>query len=327
MVNDTDHFVATMGWNLFHDRRIGAKRFQQFADRAAAVSNRLSDSSRIKDAVQDYHVRFVQEELNPSFLSSENDNNFHDASGALGAPHHSKLLIRVLNLSGMHSVFERACLDGVPEFSDYDRSTGSPRRRLARTDWLDLKLKEFLAQPTLGYQVARLDSHPILAALLKFMSANRTAFPFEPAWVSLWSDFRDHDWHSPKRWHELVGLRPPQQDAWFLLLRYPARFAGRMVRPTQLDGGWYPQHFPVPPSALVGHTMEMNHARRLSRPLPEYIHQQIDHSSKHLFALGRVSAPFSSGALVPPQRRHYGVLAQHYRDTTAWTGLVHPAFR
>ncbi len=328
MVGDPDHKVATIGWNLFHDRRIDNYRFGQFENRLLQTRNMVTDGSAMEAAINDYHISRVQEAPNPDFLSSANKDNFHDGSGVLNMLHHNKLLVRVLNLSGLHRVFELARGRGVREFANYDlATTKSSSHRLARTDWLDQQFADFMANPSLGYDGRRLGGNLLLSSLLNFINISRARTPFEPAWVTLWSEFRDRDWQPPERWHSFVGLEPPQSPTWLLLLRYPVRLVGKLVRPTQLEGGWYPQHFPVPPSALVGHTMEMNPAWPPVPPLPEFIHQQIDHAPDHLFALGRVDALGSIPSLKLPQKRHYGVLEGQYRDTLTWTEHPHPAFR
>jgi hypothetical protein len=276
MANEPDHTIATMGWNLLHDFRISSARFQQFADRLSLTGNSATDGPSMGNAIGDYHRSRVQRTPDPDFLSPANSNNFLGESG-LPTLHPDKQLVRVLNLSGMHFVFQAAQAAGIPEFLDYDRSTTRSGHRLARTAWLDRQFAEFVNAPERGRMPERLRANPLLNALTRHLNASRHSSHYEPAWVTLWSDFQKRDWQRPERWSKLVGLTSPSEASWLLLLRYPVRQAGRLVRPTQLDSGWYPEHFPIPPSALTGHAMEMDGTRPDALPLPEFIHQQIDH--------------------------------------------------
>jgi hypothetical protein len=332
MEGDPNDEVATIGWNLFHDHRINAARFGQFTARLLRSRISIIDSQTMRRAIEDYHECCVQRAPNaetpiPHFLSRENSENFHDGVGALTPPHSNKQLVRVVNLTLMHSVFQSARLNRVSEFATYDLPTSRTGTRSSRTAWLDWQFADFIRNPDFAYNQDRLKRNSVLTALLQFVNNTRHTSPYEPAWTTLWSAFRDNDWRSPERWHKLVGLRPPQEPSWLLLLRYPVRLAGTLIRPTQLDGGWYPQHFPVPPSATVGHAMEMDFTRSLASPLPEYLHEQIDHEPEHLFALGRLHGPFASTSLMAPQQRHTAVLEREYSDAVGWAKHRHPCFR
>jgi hypothetical protein len=317
MLANADHEVATMGWNLLHDHRVSIPRFQEFEHCAAAIPLLIADPLSLQDAVNQYCDRRVHLTFSPDFLSSSlNSNNFHGRHDLLPALHGSKLLIRVLNLGRLDSVFRRAKHDGVAEFADYGASPS--------VDWLDKRLKEFAIHPA-HLDRNRLEKHGFLAALLDYINVSRKTGPYQPVWATVWSEFSRLDWQQPERWPALLGVRPSASPTWLLLLRYPVRQAGRLVRPTQLDSGWYPEHFPTPHSATTGHPMELDATRPERFLLPEYIHQQIDHFPDHLVGCARVPG-VAKPDLRPPQRRHFGMLNNKYTDVGMWVRQKHPAF-
>ncbi len=328
LLSEPDHSRATMGWNLYHDRRISSQRFQQFSNRLIERGIAIDDVTQatIEDDIGDYHENRVCKTDNPEFLDpSFNANNLYTSSGPLVLPHGNTYLIRVFDLRKLHKVFE-AGQGSVPEFADYNRLTSkSPHRRLSHTDWLDTRLSDFKRKPEFGFDQTRLQRNRFLIALLDFMNVYRKKHPFEPAWATRWSIFNAMNWHSPERWQRLVGVWPNQHDTWLLLLRYTVREVGLLVRPTQLDGGWYPPHFPVPAVTRPGHAMETDASQPPCTPLFEYIHQQIDHTPGHLFACGRAVA--ESVSLPPAQRRHLNLLEQCYPETIKNVERPHPACR
>jgi hypothetical protein len=162
-------------------------------------------------------------------------------------------------------------------------------------------------------------------SLLGFLNEYRRVEPFQPVWATQWTEFSEREWDQPARWPQMLGVRAPtDRHSWLLLLRYPVREAGQIVCPTQLDGGWHPEHFPTPPSAPCGHPMDLDSTKRDRRHLPEFIHQQMDHTIDHLVACARLEAA-PAIPLPPPQRRHYRILARDYHDVPAWATLPHPA--
>lgn len=328
MLADADHEVATMGWNLLHDCRISAPRFEEFKRSTSAVSPSIRDAISLQDAVNHYCDRRVHFTFSPDFLSSRiNSNNFHGKSDPLPALHGSKLLVRVLNLGRLGFVFNQAKHAGVAEFAGYgtpERQPDGRWRPLSAVEWLDKHLREFTIPPA-HIDQNRLWRHGFLAVLLRYLNVLRKTDPFQPVWATLWSDFSRLDWKQPERWLALLGVRPSSSPTWLLLLRFPVREAGGLVRPTQIDAGWYPEHFPVPPLATTGHPMELDAAQPERFLLPEYIHQQIDHFPAHLVGCAKVGGR-PKPDLPPPQRRHHAMLNNAYGDVAAWSRYRHPAF-
>lgn len=335
MMNDADQEIASMGWNLFHDPRISVARFRQFKALRRKREASLGHSEPLKDALGDYWTKEVNcsKEANcqrrkPAFLKVANKNNHYAPAGQLPPLPPEARLVRVVNLSKLHKVFVRAFDGREVGFVDYGLPASAGKSGLARTAWLDAKLADFLTGRKNGLDATHVRGNGTLQALLAFLESDHRAFPYEPVWATLWSDFSDNgQCPVPEQWSQRVGVKPYDEDAWYLLLSYEARRVPTLVRPTQLDGGWYPEHFPVPTSAKVGHAMDLD----LSRPSalrPEFIHRQIVHEPADLLALARLKPPTYPHELVPPQQRHYHLLVGKYQDTPATTPTVpHPAFR
>lgn len=97
----------------------------------------------------------------------------------------------------------------------------------------------------------------------------------KPFWVTDWNKFKVYTDLDVDRWNQVVGIFRPY-ETWQIVITYPASIVDALYRPTQLDGGFYPQHFPPPPditSATGGFTMDWGTTDE--KLLPEFIHKQI----------------------------------------------------
>ena len=336
MIASGDDELRSLGWNLIHDRRIDPTRFAGFDDYLTASRMNIACPVTMKRAVSGYHAFRIQGRMAPDFLVGDlNESNFHGRKHELPALYGKRLLVRVLNLSRLGKLYSAAKSAAVLGFDDYlepipasGTSGARPSGGSGSLDvvaWLDRKLARFKSDPSSCFDATRLTGDSFLAALFAFLNANRRTEPFQPVWTTGWTEFSSREWQQPERWLQMLGVRTDKsQPSWLLLLRYPAREAGQVVRPTQLDGGWYPEHFPTPPSAPCGHAMDLDHAHRDRHPLPEYIHQQMDHIPAHLVACARVDAA-RPVPLPPPQRRHFRILERDYADVPTWAQRSHPA--
>lgn len=105
----------------------------------------------------------------------------------------------------------------------------------------------------------------------------RSVRAHNPVWVTTWSRFELVKNSRPERWSEFVGVTRLTAEQWLVVLRYRAAETGTLVRPTQLDAGWYAYHFPSPPPWPVhqgGIVVDLEGAA--AGLTPEYIHAQID---------------------------------------------------
>lgn len=97
----------------------------------------------------------------------------------------------------------------------------------------------------------------------------------KPFWVTDWNKFSGYTNADVDRWNQVVGVWR-QYKTWQIVITYPVSAVDILYRPTQLDGGFYPQHFPPPrdvSSAMGGFTMDWGTAD--DTLLPEFIHKQI----------------------------------------------------
>ncbi len=330
MMSDIDEETATLGWNLHHDDRISPQRFDRFW--------RYVDGSKIQHASQmwkavslyyDYCVHFTDK---PDFLETEyNEGNFHGV-GHLPTLDDKAMLVNIFNLGGLDKVYRAAKADGEAGFDSYlmKEKSGDPPNVQG---WLKHHFDGLPMDGPVCQDLRALRTNRFLCQLLEYCNKRRLTKPFQPTWATLWDRFSAEDWKNPKRWQTLLGVRPSETETWLLLLCYPVREAraeGRPVlRPTQLDAGWYAEHFPVPPQVATGHAMELDGDRGPCMPLPEFIHQQIDHRPDHIMAIAKVEGVAAPEKLrKPAQKRHYGVLSRYYNQATQdWTRCEHPAFR
>lgn len=326
MIADTDDGTSSLGWNLFHDQRISDSRFTKFSSELDSTGHSISDAATMQDGLTTYYRRCVHFTKTPDFLVPKlNLANFHGHPGPLPLLHGTKLLASVFNLALPDDIYREAKAQGILEFQSFGRKKFPYATPPTAAQWLDDKLTP-LHNPSGAFSDrAALSKHPFLVALLWFLNQRRLKAPFQPTWATLWDRFDAREWDNPLRWQSLLGVRPSDTDTWLLLLRYPVREAGTLLRPTQLDAGWYPEHFPASPNAHTGHPMELDASRRICPPMPEFIHQQIDHLPEHMIAIARVPGTTHTPA-APAQRRHYRVLERTYPDTAAWTRHPHPSF-
>ena len=329
MLQSTDDKTRTLGWNLFHDKRVSPERFDGFTDYLSSISFSITCPASMKDAVSKYHASRVRSRKLPDFLVEPlNQTNFHSRSHSLPAVYGNRRLVRVLKLSHLGKVYQAAKVAGIRSLTDYLETKVLSDGTTATIDihgWLDRKLGSF-SDPSGCFDVTRLSKHSFLSSLLEFMNLyRRQGEPYQPVWATGWAEFSSRDWQKPGRWLQMLGVQPSPSPSWLLLLAYDAREAGQIVRPTQLDCGWDPAHFPTPASATSAHPMDLDDCQRERFPLPEFIHQQMDHFPTHMVACARVPGTHQP-PLPPPQRRHYKILADHYSDVPTWVQRHHPAF-
>jgi len=100
-----------------------------------------------------------------------------------------------------------------------------------------------------------------------------------PFWVTVWDSWQQRVGKSADDWCASVGLCK-DSPAWVAVVRYPVRRV-QLIRPTQLEAGWYGRHFPTPPDCSLGEGGRVvdGHPHIFSRPgyqpLKEYLHPPI----------------------------------------------------
>ncbi len=261
-----------MACNLRHDERISPAR-EAVVDNheAPGVLPHPRTGAALKGVVNDYFWRRVRTSFYPDYIVPElsSDNFVPVATAAVPGINGSMMLGRLLDSSRLRTVYEWAFEQEIYELLDFEPAAGDK----PLGDWL----KRRLASPE--------ETDAFLHAVLNVMDLRRNDHPLEPAWAFWWHDFEAYRHELAERWLQVLGLENRHSDDlphWLVLLRYYCRDVGTLIRPTQLDAGWYRHHFPSPrrdePAQRRGHPMDLGAPSRGYRLLAEFIHQQIPHA-------------------------------------------------
>lgn len=295
-----------MARNIMHDHRVSTAREASFDK---LLEHPCSDRG-LQNAIVDYFKAKVRTRTLPDYVYSRlNGQNL--LTGTPSGKHvlHKDLqLVRLLDLNGLGRMFRWAKDEkGVRQFERCPGIGDDP----AQARWLDEELQ--------GQTEAR--QRAFVAAVLDVLNEYRRERPFQPTWASTWAAFGSHAMAGPERWLQVFGMPRPTYPRWVVLLRYTVREAGTVARPTQLDAGWFPYHFPSPsqaPPAGGGHPMDLRLTPRATTLLPEYVHRQIDHLSSHVEGIGRTAGAVT-GRLGNQRQAHHELLASRYGpDVRAW---------
>jgi hypothetical protein len=241
-----DSGSRAMAANLIHDHRVSETREREFAPYVAAPAG----AREIEDAVRNYKDARVRKASRPDFAEETlNGNNI--IKGVSGDTEYATLV----DITGLHDLFKNS---KDPVFSTYPR-TVYDQQEVRR--YLDARLKG----P--GHVTAQ-----FMAAVLGLMNGNR---PYHPIWLMRWTTFEDIAREGGDRWCEAIGRPIEDRFAhWIIMLKLKLRDAGgTIVRPTVLDAGWWPAHFPSPPQALLddgGFAMDLR-----SDPVPEVLRSEF----------------------------------------------------
>lgn len=290
--------AAAVGDNLAMDHRVSRQRAESFYRWAEEPSTERDLADRLADFAKD-HGRLTRE---PDYLAPHNDSNVvrppFDAVGI------------VLNISGLSISFRWGRPGDAEEMPPWPVW---PQGRDFHT-WLDEELSE-------PQNVA-----PFVAGTLTLLNAHAALSPFSMIWSVPWPDMV-HLLNQPgERWCQALGIRLLTRGNWLIVLRVSVADLETIVRPTQLDGGWAPAHFPSPPCAALedgGHALDLTPCSH-TRVIREFIHRPPIWSDQHWRAAGerrvRVGAPFS-GDLRDARVYHGKVLKERYGAAAGdWLG-------
>ena len=125
---------------------------------------------------------------------------------------------------------------------------------------------------------------------------------------------------TPESWLEAVGIPRATYPRWILVLRYTAGEARPLVRPTQLEAGWFGFHFPSPLASSAdagGHAMSLGERDGNLRLqiLPEFIHARVRYHLKHWKAAGQMCDVTTRAVGLVDHLATYR--AAHYEDLVA----------
>jgi hypothetical protein len=142
------------------------------------------------------------------------------------------------------------------------------RRRIIR-DWLRGKLEGGV----------RTEQRNVIEGLFEEDAYwQRRGSYYQPAWATTWDVLEPVAHQSPDRWAQGVGLLRPELGDWLILVKYLLPRGKVLVRPTQLEAGWYDHHFPSPISSahpVQGHPVDQCIRPPAVELQPEFIHLQL----------------------------------------------------
>lgn len=308
-----------MGANVEADTRVPIARAHAMAARPLPPSY---DPILLKTRIASYPDKFNYNLAAPSFLKPPNQSNIR--SGI----HGNTQLVTIFQFKPVHSSGIAAALQGGL-VSGGDLNTELERLFPdLRPDGATFTAVEDLANSVLPDASA--------AFLERFFEGQFNSGQYHGIWTGLWRSFEPHLRTSPLTWLSAFGMQRPARRTLCLILRYRASMVRPLVRPTILDSGWYPEHFPSPaPAAWArgpassaprgGHPMNTGEPQLPLRE--EFIHRDCLRSHSWVAAWGWVDpSQNQSGTLPIPEARsrHYALLQASYDRSELLDWLSEP---
>lgn len=299
--------------NIICDHRVSEKREESLL----GFFKRPRDSLALRKAIVDYKRKKVRDRHLPEFAFREFNELNHIPPEYWHGRNRDYPLVRVLDLTGLHNVFTWARDNDLGRpFDRFPGNPESPRFQDQVTNWLRRRIERSESE--------------VMSFFDKVFALLDEAEPYQPTWATTWQAFSDFADTAPDDWLDQIGVESPNSGRWLIMLKYPIRALGRksLVRPTQLDAGWYAFHFPTPRqnmSAEGGHPMCLNTDSLPDGLLPEFVHTSIRHKTDHIvrrsdgFAIGQTAGtirePFEELRVT-----HHGALQRKYglSEVTDW---------
>lgn len=326
-----DPGCRALATNLEHDSRVCEERQRAFDKYLEAYkeSGHIpgNPGDRLLKGLKDYKYEHVQATPNPDFLNrSLNLENIQRAGELLENNHADEnlRLARIINLNGLGILYQWAKEQGHRferiELSRYKALGANPFEAsvgaaVASPDITQRWLSDELDGMTSNEQLV------FVREICQLLSSYRNDVGvYQPYWATLWTDLQPHVSKGPDCWSQLMGVdHGGESGQWVLLLVYPYDPMVTYARPTQLDAGGYPRHYPSPLNFGGGHPMRLSPCGSNGTLLTELIHSQIDHTESH-FSEGNSKIAFTSQVfschLIPTERQsHHSMLAKTYPDT------------
>jgi hypothetical protein len=296
--NDHDRAAAI---NFIHDRRVSEKRAAHFLQWCQESGN----AADLVLAAEEYLREQVRKVPDATFLHEDNgDNVVETANGSIAD---DEPLATVLDLTGLAEVLRTGRLAGLPDLQ------ALPAAATITDEQINQFYEDRLRNPDPEIRDRTVDA--ILHAV--YLSERH------PTWAARWDRFVGRIDDTPESWLEAAGIPRATYPRWILVLRYTADEAQQLVRPTQLEAGWFGYHFPSPPAGSAdagGHAMSL--AERDGNPrlrlLPEFVHARVRFRWQHWKAAGRMCEV--TRRVVGPMDRLAANRADHYEDLVAEYG-------
>jgi hypothetical protein len=300
--------------NLRCDHRISAKREEEFRE----YFLRLGD---LREALDDYVNENVKFTPSPHFCETWCQNLVADcASGEYcEGLERTTELTTVISLSGLATAIKDSypnLVDEMPEWRELlDIDTQASDSPANATRWRD-RFEEWLDRNLFNKTTTEIES--FLTKVFKVINHRlaREHHHYNPVWVTTWKNFEKYATLGPDRWNQIVGV-PRRKPTWQIVVKYPASKVKCLYRPSQLDSGFYAQHFPSPREtdmAEGGLTMDLG--MEDDQPLSEFLHTQIELEIDYWIAAGRLigKSMITAEELPAMRRKHYEKLIGRYTE-------------
>jgi hypothetical protein len=307
--------LRSVARNVMHDHRVSPPREDSF--RTYTVRE-----PKLPNALRQYYNRHVRTSQDAHFL----DLALSGDNWVAGAPTKVDLidpdtpLLRVVNLNGEREAFQW----GTREWTD-PRNDRFFEIAGARSDTeFHEAIGRQLLEDAEAFISVWLDMRKARRSSLKAAGAKKFDGPVWAMFAKAFLDDVDPGKDGPDRWFEVVGVHPDTAPVWAILLQYPLRKAGTVARPTILDAGGYPWHFPSPPGAdvdLGGFMMDLCIDPPCDHLRSEFIHETIDFEFEYREAAGsRYGETTRTGRDGIGQQRttHHALLNRRYDDVMSW---------
>lgn len=325
-ISEEHLFIAI---NLIHDFRVSEERELRFRT--------FCNSDNIKDCLDEYYDNCIKNILPPEVPDfCRTDYKIADGTIATGyccsGFDRNIKLATVMNLNVLFQPFKEALnqystFGKVPSWLKLKDALQTDSDKKSDTITALMNFEEFDKWLTRQFQPFELSKAKYLIELFFIILNELKALnkPYKPVfWVTDWEKLIDYINSAPtniERWNQSVGV-PNKYEGWQIVIQYPANAVECLYRPTQLDGGFFPEHFPPPPNSehfYGGFTMDLAGEDKIF--LPEYIHQQInefklDYWKNSGYLIGRVDN--KNYELTILREKHYRKLVSHYTDVNMW---------
>lgn len=313
-----DPAQAALGVNLAHDERVSDERTASFRATVSRIKKPPRGQNVVEFAVEEHHRDHVRMAKTPEFVSRRlNQINIRNDD----LQHPCAELCTVLDLSGLQRLYawDQSTLrndqgrERRPHFAigpDRNEIQGSTQQW---DSWLDGHLNTGLPeQKRFVASVLMLMIEYAVAA--DWQVEQPRAMRHNVWWATDWPWFaRDVLGDGPDRWAEAIGTHR-KSNRWLAVLKYEFADTGRAVyRPTQLDAGRYPLHFPTPSNSLAGHPMDIGDATNYPALPREFIHLPLASLGEaNVVAVEKTTRESAAFDLAEARRRHRERLAANY---------------
>ncbi len=329
--------------NLMHDARVSDRSMRLFHLMVKREQSRLSksrgtpiglDAEVLFEAAERYKKSLVVGRRKPPFVGPWNRDNILNNGAGVCQLQVGEELLNLLNLPGLAQPLHLK-LKATDAWRKAKASPKSDALRKAlesagspdRPGKPDPKIFAMWIQHVLD-STDDSDREIFVRLLLDALNEGQKDNPHQPTWATKWSDFENAGYleQGPNRWSEVLGLNHNQmENQWLVLLVYPVTPEMVIVRPTQLEAGNSPLHYPTPsqaelaahayPNGTGGHPMDLNPGPSLGALLPEYIHQQVAYSLGHrLVEIAKTTGKIGSNLRSNRARHRQYLLARYWPE-------------